>query len=96
MNKRDEITIVLINTISDLQHTPVSNLNENVRLHSDLRFDSLDFAELTIEIERTWKIDFLKVAGKRKIKTIKDIVDIIYENTQAPESAPSTKTDAAL
>jgi acyl carrier protein len=96
MNKRDEITIVLINTISDLQNTPVSNLNENVRLHSDLMFDSLDFAELTIEIEKTWKIDFLKVAGNRKIKTIKDIVDIIYENTEASESTPSTKTDAAV
>jgi acyl carrier protein len=82
MNKRDEISIVLINTISDLYHTPVSALNENTGIYSDLRFDSLDWISLTTEIDHTWKIDFRAISSYKKLKTIKDIIDIIYENTE--------------
>lgn len=52
---------------------------ENDRLVEDLGGDSLDSLEITVNLERAFKIDELPVMESVRLQTVKDCIELVKE-----------------
>jgi acyl carrier protein len=93
MNPRKKLELELLFIISEMHNRPVSSMDENTNLYNNLTFDSLDLVELAIEVERKWNFNMVEVCPPKKIKQVKDILNLIekYENSQTSPSKEVTQ-----
>ena len=68
-------------TIAEILKTPLEKLNYNTHLHNDLGLDSMDVAELTVEIENRLSI---RISDEHiaQLATVKDLITEV--NTAVP------------
>lgn len=97
LNPRKKIELELLFIISEMHNRTVCSMNEETHLYCDLTFDSLDMAELIIEIERKWKFDLIKNTDMKKVKRIKHLLDAIehHQNSKTKTAEKPTKNSIA-
>lgn len=74
----------LIKTISKTLNLPEEKVTLNANFSDDLGLDSLDVAELVIEIEDEFSVDF-KDSELEEINTVQDIVSLVAEKLSDEE-----------
>jgi len=96
INSRKKLELELLFIISEMHCRPISSMNEETHLFWELTFDSLDIAELTIEIERKWNFDLLKSTDIKKVKRIKHLLDAIEHNQNSKAEKAENPTEKSL
>lgn len=71
---REKIKEKIVRIIEDLG--VYVEVSEESSLANDLGFDSLDVVELTINVEKEFKID-ISDDEVSEVKTVKDVIDVV-------------------
>lgn len=71
---REKIKEKIVGIIEDLGG--YVEVSEESSLANDLGFDSLDVVELTINVEKEFKID-ISDDEVSEVKTVKDVIDVV-------------------
>lgn len=71
---REKIKEKIVGIIEDLG--VYVEVSEESSLANDLGFDSLDVVELTINVEKEFKID-ISDDEVSEVKTVKDVIDVV-------------------
>ena len=88
----------IVRIISNISGVPVSQINENTKIFTDLAFDSLSSVDLAMEIESVYNVNVESAYSKEM--TVKDLV-VAIEKGETTETEtrdtgiyPQEKTDA--
>lgn len=95
MSTKDEIYIEIAATLQELFGVSAQSLSSTTRLVEDLDLDSIDAIELAVRFEERAGFEF-KGPELRAVRSIQDIVDIIYTRQKACAKAPAETPGDAL
>lgn len=75
--ERKDVAANVVRVIKNFIGDETDEIGEQTKLTEDLGFDSLDFAELMMELEEEFKKDIKDESAVQKCKSVGDIVDLI-------------------
>lgn len=88
---QDEIRKLVYEIISKRTQSYGYQLKDNADIFTDLKADSLDFAEIAMDLEDAFNFRF-KDGDENKIKTIGDAISLVEQRVAYKEEVKKTKT----
>jgi len=91
--KYEEVQRKVIDVVAEIAGKETSEIGRNDQLWNDLGFDSVDTAELSIDLEEVFGLDEIDLDAWDNIKTVKQLCDYIAGRLDGSIAAPTNEDE---